>query len=348
MADKIRQLQKELGTIIKGKKEVTDKIIMAVLARGHVLLEDVPGVGKTTTALALCRLMGMDFNRIQFTPDVVPSDVTGFTMYEKQTGKFIYRPGAVMCNMLLADEINRTSSKTQAALLEVMEEGKVTVDNETHPVPQPFVVIATENPTGSSGTQMLPESQLDRFMISLSMGYPDHENLVELLRDRQTTNPLEKATAVITKEEVVMLQDQVQKVYMADSILNYIATLAEATRNHPMITLGLSPRGTLALCRMTKAAAFMEERDYVIPEDVKRVFTDVTAHRMILDSRARYQEQSAKDILEEILKDTEAPKVEGECKTGFYYLYGSYCLPWLRFLPESGYMPSFCFCPPLR
>jgi len=312
MADKIRQLQKELGTIIKGKKEVTDKIIMAVLARGHVLLEDVPGVGKTTTALALCRLMGMDFNRIQFTPDVVPSDVTGFTMYEKQTGKFIYRPGAVMCNMLLADEINRTSSKTQAALLEVMEEGKVTVDNETHPVPQPFVVIATENPTGSSGTQMLPESQLDRFMISLSMGYPDHENLVELLRDRQTTNPLEKATAVITKEEVVMLQDQVQKVYMADSILNYIATLAEATRNHPMITLGLSPRGTLALCRMTKAAAFMEERDYVIPEDVKRVFTDVTAHRMILDSRARYQEQSAKDILEEILKDTSAPKVEGE------------------------------------
>ena len=311
MADKIRQLQKELGTIIKGKKEVTDKIIMAVLARGHVLLEDVPGVGKTTTALALCRLMGMDFNRIQFTPDVVPSDVTGFTMYEKQTGRFIYRPGAVMCNMLLADEINRTSSKTQAALLEVMEEGKVTVDNETHPVPQPFVVIATENPTGSSGTQMLPESQLDRFMISLSMGYPDHENLVELLRDRQNTNPLEKATAVITKEEVVMLQDQVQKVYMADSILNYIATLAEATRNHPMITLGLSPRGTLALCRMTKAAAFMEERDYVIPEDVKRVFTDVTAHHMILDSRARYQEQSAKDILEEILKDTPAPKVEG-------------------------------------
>ena len=311
MADKIRQLQKELGTIIKGKKEVTDKIIMAVLARGHVLLEDVPGVGKTTTALALCRLMGMDFNRIQFTPDVVPSDVTGFTMYEKQTGRFIYRPGAVMCNMLLADEINRTSSKTQAALLEVMEEGKVTVDNETHPVPQPFVVIATENPTGSSGTQMLPESQLDRFMISLSMGYPDHENLVELLRDRQTKNPLENAKAVITKEEVVMLQDQVQKVYMADSILNYIATLAEATRNHPMITLGLSPRGTLALCRMTKAAAFMEERDYVIPEDVKRVVTDVTAHRMILDSRARYQEQSAKDILEEILKDTPAPKVEG-------------------------------------
>ena len=275
-----------------------------------MLLEDVPGVGKTTMALAFSKALGLETKRVQFTPDTMPSDIIGFSLPEQ--GRMVYQPGAVMTNLLLADEINRTSSKTQAALLEVMEEGKVTVDNETHPVPQPFVVIATENPTGSSGTQMLPESQLDRFMISLSMGYPDHENLVELLRDRQNTNPLEKATAVITKEEVVMLQDQVQKVYMADSILNYIATLAEATRNHPMITLGLSPRGTLALCRMTKAAAFMEERDYVIPEDVKRVFTDVTAHRMILDSRARYQEQSAKDILEEILKDTEAPKVEGE------------------------------------
>lgn len=311
MADKIRQLQRELGTIIKGKKETTDKIIMAVLARGHVLLEDVPGVGKTTTALALCRLMGMDFNRIQFTPDVVPSDVTGFTMYDKGSGKFLYRPGAVMCNMLLADEINRTSNKTQSALLEVMEEGKVTVDQETHLVPQPFVVIATENPTGSSGTQMLPESQLDRFMVSLSMGYPDHSALVELLRDRQQENPLEKAIAVISKEEVLELQKQVQKVYMADSILEYIATLAEATRNHPMISLGLSPRGTLALCRMTKAAAFMENRDYVVPEDIQKVFLDVSAHRMILDPRARYEELSARKVLEEILAKVPLPKVEG-------------------------------------
>ena len=311
MADKIRQLQRELGTIIKGKKETTDKIIMAVLARGHVLLEDVPGVGKTTTALALCRLMGMDFKRIQFTPDVVPSDVTGFTMYDKGSGKFLYRPGAVMCNMLLADEINRTSSKTQSALLEVMEEGRVTVDQETHLVPQPFVVIATENPTGSSGTQMLPESQLDRFMVSLSMGYPDHGALVELLRDRQQENPLEKASAVISKEEVLKLQKQVQKVYMADSILDYIATLAEATRNHPMISLGLSPRGTLALCRMTKAAAFMEDRDYVVPEDVQKVFLDVAAHRMLLDSRARYEELSARKVLKEILDKVPLPKVEG-------------------------------------
>mgnify|MGYP000383644594 FL=1 len=311
MPEKITQLQKELETIIKGKKAVTDKIIMAVLARGHILLEDVPGVGKTTTALALSRLMGMEFNRIQFTPDVVPSDVTGFTMYEKQTGQFMYRPGAVMCNLLLADEINRTSSKTQAALLEVMEEGRVTVDGETHEVPQPFVVLATENPVGSSGTQMLPESQLDRFMVSLSMGYPDHQSLVELLRDRQKVNPLELARTVITREEVLKLQSEVQDVYVADELLDYIAKLAEATREHEMIVLGLSPRGTLALCRMAKAAAYMSARDYVIPKDVQTVFKDVAAHRMVLDSRARYQEKSAREILDEILAEVPQPKVEG-------------------------------------
>ena len=308
MPEKITQLQKELETIIKGKKAVTDKIIMAVLARGHILLEDVPGVGKTTTALALSRLMGMEFNRIQFTPDVVPSDVTGFTMYEKQTGQFMYRPGAVMCNLLLADEINRTSSKTQAALLEVMEEGRVTVDGETHEVPQPFVVLATENPVGSSGTQMLPESQLDRFMVSLSMGYPDHQSLVELLRDRQKVNPLELARTVITREEVLKLQSEVQDVYVADEVLDYIAKLAEATREHEMIVLGLSPRGTLALCRMAKAAAYMSARDYVIPKDVQTVFKDVAAHRMVLDSRARYQEKSAREILDEILAEVPQPR----------------------------------------
>lgn len=308
MPQKITELQEQLETIIKGKKEITDKILMAVLAKGHVLLEDVPGVGKTTTALALSRLMGMDFNRIQFTPDVVPSDVTGFTMYDKQSGQFLYRPGAVMCNLLLADEINRTSSKTQSALLEVMEEGRVTVDGETHTVPAPFVVIATENPVGSSGTQLLPESQLDRFMISVSMGYPDHQSLVELLRDRQKVNPLEHAKTVLTREEVLNLQKKVQEVYVADVVLDYIAKLAEATRDHELITLGLSPRGTLALCRMTKAAAYMKERDYVVPQDVKDV---LAAHRMILDSKARYQEKTAREILDEILDSVPEPKVEG-------------------------------------
>lgn len=311
MPQKIKELQDQLERIIKGKKDITDKILMAVLAKGHVLLEDVPGVGKTTTALALSRLMGMEFNRIQFTPDVVPSDVTGFTMYDKQSGQFSYRAGAVMCNLLLADEINRTSSKTQSALLEVMEEGRVTVDGETHEVPQPFVVLATENPVGSSGTQMLPESQLDRFMVSLSMGYPDHQSLVELLRDRQKVNPLELARTVITREEVLKLQSEVQDVYVADEVLDYIAKLAEATREHEMIVLGLSPRGTLALCRMAKAAAYMSARDYVIPKDVQTVFKDVAAHRMVLDSRARYQEKSAREILDEILAEVPQPKVEG-------------------------------------
>lgn len=311
MADKIRELRTELAKIIKGKSEITDKIIMAILAEGHVLLEDVPGVGKTTTALALSRLMGMEFQRIQFTPDVVPSDVTGFTMYDKESNSFIYRPGSVMCNLLLADEINRTSSKTQSALLEVMEEGMVTVDGESHPVPKPFVVIATENPVGSSGTQMLPESQLDRFMISTTMGYPDHGSLVDILRDRQEVNPLQNAKAVLNSEEILELQAQVRKVYVSDEVLSYIADLAEATRKHELIMLGLSPRGTLALCRMAKAAAYLAGRDYMVPEDVVNVFEDVAGHRMVLESRARYEEKTARQILGEILETVPSPKVEG-------------------------------------
>ena len=311
MADKIRELRTELAKIIKGKSEITDKIIMAVLAEGHVLLEDVPGVGKTTTALALSRLMGMEFQRIQFTPDVGPSDVTGFTMYDKESNSFIYRPGSVMCNLLLADEINRTSSKTQSALLEVMEEGMVTVDGESHPVPKPFVVIATENPVGSSGTQMLPESQLDRFMISTTMGYPDHGSLVDILRDRQEVNPLQNAKAVLNSEEILELQAQVRKVYVSDEVLSYIADLAEATRKHELIMLGLSPRGTLALCRMAKAAAYLAGRDYMVPEDVVNVFEDVAGHRMVLESRARYEEKTARQILGEILETVPSPKVEG-------------------------------------
>ena len=311
MADKIRELRTELAKIIKGKSEITDKIIMAVLAEGHVLLEDVPGVGKTTTALALSRLMGMEFQRIQFTPDVVPSDVTGFTMYDKESNSFIYRPGSVMCNLLLADEINRTSSKTQSALLEVMEEGMVTVDGESHPVPKPFVVSATETPGGTSGTQKLPESQLDRFMISTTMGYPDHGSLVDILRDRQEVNPLQNAKAVLNSEEILELQAQVRKVYVSDEVLSYIADLAEATRKHELIMLGLSPRGTLALCRMAKAAAYLAGRDYMVPEDVVNVFEDVAGHRMVLESRARYEEKTARQILGEILETVPSPKVEG-------------------------------------
>lgn len=309
MNEKISLIQSELAKIIKGKQEITDKILMAVLAKGHVLLDDVPGVGKTTTALSFSKLMGLDFKRIQFTPDVVPSDVTGFTMYDKKDGTFKYCPGAVMCNMLLADEINRTSSKTQSALLEVMEEGHVTVDGQTYPVPEPFIVIATQNPLGTAGTQMLPESQLDRFMICVSMGYPDAKSQLELLRDRQTENPLAKAVQVVSAEEVLKLQEEVRGVYIADSILEYVTALTEKTRTHAIISLGVSPRGALALCRMTKAAAYLAGRDYVIPEDVKHVFADVCAHRLVLSPKARMTNTSARDVLKDILNSVPEPKI---------------------------------------
>lgn len=309
MNEKISLIQKELEKIIKGKKEVTDKILMAILAKGHVLMDDVPGVGKTTTALGFSKLLGLDFKRIQFTPDVVPSDVTGFTMYDKRDGAFKYCPGAVMCNMLLADEINRTSSKTQSALLEVMEEGHVTVDGETYHVPEPFVVLATQNPLGTAGTQMLPESQLDRFMICVSMGYPDAQSQLELLRDRQTENPLMRAEQVVSAEELLKLQEEVRKVYIADCILEYVTALTEQTRTHAVISLGVSPRGALALCRMTKAAAYLNGRDYVVPEDVKAVFADVCAHRLVLSPKARMTNTSAQDVLREILAAVQEPKI---------------------------------------
>lgn len=307
--EKIDQIQTELEKIIKGKKEITDKILMAILAKGHVLMDDVPGVGKTTTALGFSKLLGLDFKRIQFTPDVVPSDVTGFTMYDKKSGEFQYCPGAVMCNMLLADEINRTSSKTQSALLEVMEEGHVTVDGRSYEVPEPFVVIATQNPLGSAGTQMLPESQLDRFMICVSMGYPDARSQMELLRDRQHQNPLEHARQTISAEALLQLQEEVRQVYIADRILEYVTALTEKTRSHALIALGVSPRGALALCRMTKAAAYLEGRDYVIPNDVKQVFSDVCAHRLVLSPKARMANTSAKELLNEILESVPEPKI---------------------------------------
>ena len=301
----------EIEKVIIGKREVVERVLMAILSEGHILLDDVPGVGKTTLAVTCSVVMGVQYQRMQFTPDVVPSDIVGFSVYNKATGGFDYKPGVVMTNLLLADEINRTSSKTQSALLEVMEEGCVTVDGVTREMPEPFLVMATQNPKGSAGTQLLPESQLDRFMICVSMGYPDHQSLVELLRDRQRENPLENAKTVVTLEEVLELQKQVQEIYVADQVLDYVAHLAEATRNHELITLGLSPRGTLALVRMAKAAAYMKERDYVIPKDVQDVFKDVAAHRMILDSKARYQEKSAREILSEILSEVPEPKVEG-------------------------------------
>lgn len=302
-------LVQEIQKVIVGKEEVIEKVLMSILAKGHILLEDIPGVGKTTLALAFSRALGMDYRRIQFTPDVLPSDVVGFTVYDKKTGNFVYKEGAVMCNLLLADEINRTSSKTQAALLEVMEEGNVTVDGQTYPVPQPFAVLATQNPFGSAGTQMLPQSQLDRFMVKLSMGYPDFESQVNILKDRQTGQPLDSIKRVAAKEEVMHMQEEVVKITVKDQILRYITSLVEKTRSHELISLGVSPRGALAVNNMAKAAAYVKGRDYVIPEDVMEIFVSVCAHRVILHPRAKVSNTTAEEIIGEIVRETKAAEV---------------------------------------
>ena len=307
MQEKIKEILDQIETVIVGKNAVMERILMAILAGGHVLMEDVPGVGKTTTAMTFARVLGLETRRVQFTSDTMPSDIIGFSVYDKDTGKLVYKPGAVMTNLLLADEINRTSSKTQSALLEAMEEHRVTVDGQTYDLPTPFVVLATQNPTGSAGTTLLPSSQLDRFLIRLSMGYPDHKSQINILRDRHSENPLDRVQPVVTKDELLELVQETRNVEANDRIFDYVTTLAEATRTHPMVELGVSPRGALALCRMAKAHAFLAGRDFVVPEDVAAVFPDVCAHRLILSAKARMMEEKAENILAEILKSVDMP-----------------------------------------
>ena len=299
----------EVSKAVLGKPEVVLKIMIAILARGHVLIEDIPGVGKTTLAQAFARAMDLTQNRVQFTPDVLPSDIVGFSLYQKETGKFVYHPGAVMCNLFLADEINRTSARTQSALLEVMEESAVTVDGVTRVLPQPFTVFATENPVGSVGTQMLPESQLDRFMIRISMGYPTMEEEVRLIKERQDINPLDFIQEIISKRELLEMQDQVKQIYVDDKVLTYLSKIVDATRNHSMITLGVSPRGTLALMDMSKAHAFVQGRTFVLPEDIKRVSKAVLAHRLLLNGKARMSHTTEEDVVEEIVGKIQVPKL---------------------------------------
>lgn len=303
------QLVQEIQKVIVGKEEVIQKVLMAILAKGHILLEDIPGVGKTTLALSISKTLGLDYRRIQFTPDVIPSDVVGYTVYDKKSGEFVYKPGAVMCNLLLADEINRTSSKTQAALLEVMEEGNVTVDGNTYEVPKPFVVISTQNPFGSAGTQLLPQSQLDRFMVKLEMGYPDFESQVNILKDRQEIQPLDTIKAVINKDDLEEMQMEVSRVKVKDEILRYITRLAEATRSHEYIQLGVSPRGAYAVNNMAKASAYIAGRGYVTPEDVIGVFPSVSSHRVILHPKAKVTGVSAMSIMKEITKTVSVPEI---------------------------------------
>lgn len=297
----------EVSKAVLGKPEVVLKIMMAILARGHVLIEDIPGVGKTTLAQAFARAMDLTQNRVQFTPDVLPSDIVGFSLYQKETGKFVYHPGAVMCNLFLADEINRTSARTQSALLEVMEESAVTVDGVTRVLPQPFTVFATENPVGSVGTQMLPESQLDRFMICISMGYPDIRNEIAILKDHRSGSPVDRISPVIQMNDLLTMQEEVDKIFIHDVIYNYIAELIAKTRQHPMLELGVSPRGTIALAGMIKAAAYLAGRNYVVPNDVEKVFLAVNHHRIRLNSKARANHVTAEGVLEEIFAGVAKP-----------------------------------------
>lgn len=308
--EKIDILQKEVSTVIKGKDEVIRKVIMAILASGHVLLEDVPGLGKTTLAKAFSKALGFANKRIQFTPDTMPSDIVGMSIYNEQTNAFEYAEGAaVNCNLLLGDEINRTSSKTQSALLEAMAEGCVTVDGVTHQLLEPFVVMATQNPVTSGGTQALPDSQLDRFMICLSMGYPDAESQLAILKNVSDRDLIEKVQPVMTIEDVKQAKSYVKNMQVNDEILRYIICLCEKTREHEHVELGISPRGVGALAEMAKAFALCEGRTYVVPEDVLAIFPDVCAHRLILNTKARRENVTAYEILEEIAQQVEKPKL---------------------------------------
>ena len=309
VAGSAQQILSQVRKAVVGKDSVLLWVLAAILARGHILLEDIPGVGKTTMALAFSKALGLDHSRVQFTPDVLPSDITGYSVYQKETGKMIYQPGAVLTNVFLADELNRATSRTQSALLEAMEEGQVTVDGQTYALPQPFFVIATQNPTGASGTQLLPDSQMDRFTMRLSIGYPSPKDERDMVLHRQNGNPLDQVRQVVTRQELVDLQNQADAVYIKPEVVDYMVALIAATRSDPMILRGASPRATLSVASMAKAVAMLKGRDYVTPEDVHTVFADTVSHRLLLAPEAEARDISSAKLLQEILRKTPAPKL---------------------------------------
>jgi len=290
-----------------GKQTEILHVFLAILAGGHILLEDIPGVGKTTLALAFSKALGLGYSRTQFTPDVLPSDVVGFSIFSKESGRMEYVPGAVLCNLYLADELNRATSRTQSALLEAMEEGQVTVDGVSHPLPQPFIVIATQNPAGASGTQLLPDSQMDRFMIRLSIGYPGHDDEVTLLKRRQGANLLDQVEPVAAREDLRQMRAEAGAVHVHPELLDYIVSLVGATRSHPDVRLGASPRASIALTEISKALAYLQGRDYVTPKDIAPLVFPTLAHRLILRPGA---ERTASSVLGDILGSVRAPRVE--------------------------------------
>lgn len=306
--NKLQAVKDEVGKVIQGKTDVIEKVLAAVLAGGHILMEDIPGVGKTTLATTFAKSMSLDYKRVQFTPDVLPSDILGFSMYNSGTKEFEYREGAVFCNLFLADEINRTSPKTQSALLEVMEEGTATVDGVTRALPDPFIVIATENPYGSSGTQMLPESQLDRFMVCLSMGYPSHEDAVAILKEN-ASKPISKVQGILSVDELRELRKAVNEMFVRDEVYEYIVSLVEATRKLDVFSMGASPRGTIAMLRMAKAMAVIEGRDYVTAEDVQKITADTLGHRVKLSARGKAQGLNVKAAMQFLLQQVAPPRM---------------------------------------
>ncbi len=304
-----QQILAQVRTVVVGKDTTLLWVLAAILAKGHILLEDIPGVGKTTMALAFSKVLSLEYSRVQFTPDVLPSDVTGYSILDQKSGTMHYQPGAVLCNLFLADELNRATSRTQSALLEAMEEGQVTVDGISHPIPKPFVVIATQNPTGAAGTQLLPDSQMDRFMVRLSLGYPSPKDEISMVMNRQGTNPLQALEPLLTREHLVAMQTEVEKTYIKESVVKYIVDLITATRNHGEILRGASPRATLAVTAMSKAVAQLRGRDFVVPSDVREVFVHVTAHRLVLSSKAESMGKTAEQVLRSIVETVPAPKL---------------------------------------
>lgn len=300
---------REVSKAIVGKDEVMLKVLLAILAGGHILMEDIPGVGKTTLAVAMSRALGLEYNRVQFTPDVLPSDITGYSIYDKNTGEMHYQRGAVLCNLFLADELNRATSRTQSALLQAMEEGEVTVDGKTYPVPQPFIVIATQNPTGAKGTQMLPDSQMDRFMLRLSMGYPSRDDEVEMIKRRQNGVSLETVQQVISRQELLRLRLEVAGIYIKDELIDYIVRLCAKTREDGRILQGASPRASLALTALAKATAWIQGRDYVLPKDVRFIFADCIEHRLIWAQDVTTGAEKAA-VLAELFASVKAPAIK--------------------------------------
>ena len=306
----MQQIMTEVKKAVNGKDQVLAWMLMTILSGGNILLEDIPGVGKTTIALAFSKALGLDYGRVQFNPDVLPSDVTGYSVFNKETGQMEYKSGAILCNLFLADELNRATSRTQSALLEAMEEGQVTVDGVTHVIPKPFIVIATQNPTGAAGTQLLPDSQIDRFTVRLSVGYPKAKDEKDMVLARQGgVNPLTQVRRVVSREELLQLQQTVNTTYMKESIVTYIVTLIQQTRQHPMLVRGASPRATLAVATMARAAAFMNGRDFVVPADVQTVFAGTVAHRLQLAAEAKGQGMTEMKLLSELLDKQPAPTV---------------------------------------